>query len=927
MSKNSRYWASVGVVCLLAGLTGCGHEPTAAEHLAKAQQYQQQGKYKESIIEARNAVKLTPDDPAGRLLLGNLYLQQGAYQAAEKELRRAYDLGIAAELVNVGLGEALLALGNWQEALKLAEQLDPARSAEPVRLQLLRADAELSGEKLDEAEQRYRDILAQDERAARAHLGLARIAAIKGDAAAFEKAMDTAAAIDSDNPELWSLKADWQRSNGQAEASEKSYSEALNRRPTDINNRYHRALARIALNNPAGADEDIQALKKQLGDHPMVAYVQGMNQFRQKHLAEAQTALEQAVRGNSSHYSSHYYLGLTHLLRNQPAQAEQYLKQALTIAPRSTPARQALALSQFRAQQYDAAAKTLTELLKRQPDDVTALNLLGEIELRRGNSAAGIRHLEAALKQQPDSRAAQTRLGLANLREGRVEEGVEDLDALIKSDPRLAQASATAALAKIQAGKLDDAAKVIALLKRNDDKSPLPDHLDGLLLIARGQLDAAKSAFGRALEKAPGDPGVSQNLALLAIQGRHYDEAQGYYQAVLDKHPDDLSTLMSLAQLHALQGQIEPMLQRLEQARASHPRQAEPVIVLARWHQQQSEIAKARTLLEGAFAESDEGPLLLRALAELETRAGETDRALAVLDRLDSSSMANIRFSLDSYQRLNRPDRAITLLRGVTERQPDAAAVRLLLVQWLIGANELEQARQAFEPLRQRHPEQIEVMILEGELARREGKPDAAVAAYRRAYQKQPSSALARALAQAQWQQGQQRAALATLEEWNHREPKDLETIYLRAKLHGGLKEDGAARKLLEQMVTIDPNNVIALNDLAWELKASDPKRASLYIEHAMSLSPKTATLFDTQAMMALAQGDQAKAKTALDQALAIEPTNRDYRYHQILLLEQAGKTGEAVAQLRALLQEKAPFDERTAAEAMLKRLEAEPRR
>lgn len=921
--NNRRHCARLALVVLLAGVAGCGREPTSAEYLAKAQHYQQQGQYKEASIEARNAVKLAPDDPAGRLLLGNLYLQMGIYDAAEKELRRAHALGTAAELVNVGFGEALLALGNWQEALKLAEQLDPARASEPLRLQLLRADAELAGERLDAAEQRYRDILKQDARAARAHLGLARIAAIKGDVTAVNREIDSAAAIDSDDAELWSLKGEWQRLNGQTEAAEQSYSEALRRRPNLINDRYHRALARIVLNNPSGADEDIQLLHKQLGDHPLVAYLQGMNQFRQRHFDEAQSALEKAVRGNSRHFTSHYYLGLTHLLRNQPAQAEQYLKQALEIVPRSAAARLALALSQYRSQQHDSAAKNLTELLKQQPDDVAALNLLGEVELKRGNSAAGLRHLEAALKQGANSPAAQARLGLANLQAGRTDEGIEDLEALLKSDPRLAQASAMAALSKIQSGQLDEAAKVIALLKRNDDKGPLPDHLEGLLLIARNQPDAARAAFGRALQKEPGNPAAGQNLALLAIAARRYDEAAGHYQAVLARHPDDLQTLMGLAQLHALQGQSEPMVQRLEQAHASHPRQAEPVIALARWQQQQGEVGKARTLLESAFADSDEGQLLLRALVELEIRAKESERALAALERLDPDSLANLRFSLDSYQRLNRPDRGLALLRSVTERHPAAPAPRLLLAQWLLASNEIEQARQAFEPLRQRHPEQIEVLLFEGELARRQGKPELAVAAYQRAYKKQPGASLARALAQAQLQQGQPRAALATLEGWNRQSPNDLEALYLRAKLHGGLDEAPAARKLLEQMVAIDPNSIVALNDLAWELKTSDPQRAGRYIDQALTRSPDAAALLDTQAMVRLAQGNPVEAKAALDRALAIEPANRDYLYHQALLLHHAGKNEEAATQLRALLQQQQPFAERNEAEALLRRLEA----
>ena len=73
-------------------LTGCGQK-TSEEHVLAARQFVEAKDNPSAIIEYKSAIQKDPKDPDARFELGQLYLQQKDFAAAEKELNRALDLG------------------------------------------------------------------------------------------------------------------------------------------------------------------------------------------------------------------------------------------------------------------------------------------------------------------------------------------------------------------------------------------------------------------------------------------------------------------------------------------------------------------------------------------------------------------------------------------------------------------------------------------------------------------------------------------------------------------------------------------------------------------------------------------------------------------------------------------------------------------
>ena len=101
----------------------------SAEHLREAQAYFDKGDINVAVIQLKNALLIDPANQTARLLLGKAYLKKNDGLSAEKELRRAQELGAPREAVLVPLGRALLISGQTAELLEsISPQTDDSDS-------------------------------------------------------------------------------------------------------------------------------------------------------------------------------------------------------------------------------------------------------------------------------------------------------------------------------------------------------------------------------------------------------------------------------------------------------------------------------------------------------------------------------------------------------------------------------------------------------------------------------------------------------------------------------------------------------------------------------------------------------------------------------------------------------------------------------
>ena len=120
-------------------------------------------------------------------------------------------------------------------------------------------------------------------------------------------------------------------------------------------------------------------------------------------------------------------------------------------------------------------------------------------------------------------------------------------------------------------------------------------------------------------------------------------------------------------------------------------------------------------------------------------------------------------------------------------------------------------------------------------------------------------------------------------------------------------------------VIETDPDNVVALNNLAWNLRLEEPRQALQYIRRAAQAAPERPEVLDTLAVIEHLNGESRAAYRNIERALKGAPQNPSMRYHKAMIGAALGEEDQAIALLEELLADEATeFPERAEAEALL---------
>ncbi len=915
---------SLSLACLLlAG--GCSKPLTDAEYLARAEAAREKGDRRTAVIELKNALRQNPRNIEARRLLGMLYLESGDGAAAEKELRRAIELGLAKDAVALPLAEALQRQGKNQEILdeiEVSSQLSPQDQAILVAY---RGDAWLALGKPDKAEAEYRRALEIDPQSPRAKLGLAYLAAADRDLDRALALVDEALKTAPEEGRLWRYKAELHRRRGELKAAEAAYGKAIEYLPVKAPARADRALVRIDLKDFEGAAEDIDILKRTAPKFHLTHFAAGYLKLAQGEFEEAKEPLEKALSLNDRYPFTHFYLGIVALQKGELEQADAHLTRFKTMLPGLIQSHQVLALLKYRERDYPAARALLRPVLLSRPDDPFALNLMANIELASGHPKEGLAYLQKLAEQHPESPQVQTRLGMALLAAGLRRDGIAALEKVRAEHPELKQADFLLARLYLRDKQFAKAKAAIDRLKGTMPDHPLPYNLEAMWHMAQGDETAAQAALEKAWRLDPGNPNTGENLARLAFKQKRLDDARRIYEEILKAHPENALARLRLAELDYRTGQRKRMVQRLEALIQDHPQLLQPRLELAKHYLRFGRPQRAQILLEEVQPRHPKQPELLAVLTKARLAAKQPRRALdsaqALVNVIPEAALghyllAQVHAALGDGRRLRQE------LEKSLDLDPKFLPARLALIKLLALEGENDEVEKRLANLAKDHPDDADVLALQGWWAMRRKRPEAAADFYRRALERRQTSVLAIDLAKSLWRAGDREGALEHLAAWNRTYPQDQQVMYVRAGLYLRLGREAEAERLLRALLRQRPENPWVLNDLAWLLRRRDPKQALTYAEKAHELAPESAQIADTLGVVLLENGRSRRALSLLEQAAKRAGDDPTIRYHLALAQLENGQKEAAIATLKAALASKRPFPERQEAEKRLQALQ-----
>ena len=903
------------------GTGGCTESQTPEGHIAAARKYLDKDELQPALFELKNALRQAPDNALARRLLGELYLARGDGASAAKELESAASLGVDPGFIQPLLARALLIQQDYAGVLEInphQQQLLPAGKAS---IHTSRGMALLGLAKPDEADKEFALGLAQDADSPEVLTGLAWLAASRQEPDQARELLDKVFAIDADYAEAWSLLGNIERAQGNLEAALAAYSKAADNRAANTLDILNRIGTNIALENHEQARTEIAAQRKQGNSIYLLDYLEGLLYYQQQNYTQALPLFEQALQAAPEHIRSLFYAGTTNLQEGNLEQARSHLLRFDARNPGFGPALKMLAWIAIQNGRYDDAERFIRQVLAQEPNDVFSLNLLSSALIRDQKTVEGLEVLQQVVTLQPDSADARRMLGVSMIQQGRLEMGLAELEASRELDPGVQQTSLAIIFTYLRNKELDKALDAALNLRDSHPDSVVANAALATVYLSRQEHDKASQSFRDTLALDSNNVTANSGLASLAVQAGQPGEAKTYYRKILEHNPGHLSTSMNLAYLSALDGSVDEMQTVLEQAIEANPGALLPRMALARHYNAQGDYAKVVDILAPVRQSAKGNFTYLKMLSEARYRSGDYASARNDLEALvkvaPDNASAHYLLAM-TYRRLGNIDGFRDELERVLALEPAHIGALTLSIELMIADGNTQAARENIDILKKQSGDTVGVRLLEGRLASSSGDHQAAVAAYRSAFEMQETNINLLQLETATWDAGDRDAAIELLTAWLDKLPADQVSSMRLASRHVAMGKETEAISVYTGMLKQTPDNVAVLNNLAWLLQDSDPKQALEYAEKAHSLAPDSSAVTDTLAVM-VSKSDPSRAQLLIREALDASPGNPGYRYHQALIYKRAGDHEQALRVVTKLLEDTSDFPEADEARQLMK--------
>jgi putative PEP-CTERM system TPR-repeat lipoprotein len=853
--ERGRRWHSGVYGLALISLVGCQRLDPSSELAAATQSYAA-GDFATAVIHVRNVLQVAPDDAGAHLLRAKIAVEVGESEVARVEIERAAALGASAsETVPVAV-EAALQLGDNSRALAILDGA-PSTLRETADLWILRAQVLLRDGSILDAEQALDRARRFGAVGSTYELVRAQLAANRGDSAQALSLLDGAIGAAAADPALYAA----------------------------------RGRIRFQLGQNAGAVADY-------------ARAADLHRANGSPLFETQ-ALFDLVRAS--------------LAANDIEAAEAAARRIADLAPQAPLTSYAQALVAFKSGRFDQAAAALQSALGSQPNDSAMLTLLGAVQLALGNVGQAEQSLLKVIARAPRDVTAAKLLAETRLRQQRphaVLEVLLPLTDLIASDP---QVSLLNGLANLQAGNTQEG---IAHLEKAVELDPGNPML--ALELARAYSTAGRASESLALLRTSFS-GESSNL-----NGRLFrlfsearagvtEEGRAALAELLADFPGDPRALTAGATYHQLLGQPQEALALLLQAVEVDGAFSPARVLLGTLLAREGRLAEAEAHLREALVGDPQNPQARATLAQLAVARGAAYEAEQLLSEATGESAIPLKVMLAQlYLDGGRYSEALGTLREAAVAAPSSLPVRVALVRAELRSGNANEAAKIATALQKEFPSQAVGHLLETEVRVSRREYEEAVQSAKRGYDIDHSWQTTISYLTALRLVDRALDALEVTQRWVAENPNHLPG---RLALAGQLQAVGRELNALQEydaVLSIDADNITALNNAAWIAHGAGEERAIDLARRAVGLAPDNPSVLDTLGFVLLGRNRDAEAVTYLERAAQLAPQVLEIRYHFALALARLNRTSDARAVLESVLREERPFTERAAAQALL---------
>jgi len=896
----------------------------AAEYFDEAKAYMDKGDLEAAIIQMKNAVRANPDNPEVRIVLGQLYNRTANPVSAEKEFRRALQLGAEKQGLMVDLGKSLLMQRKYEDVLTIVEP-DVARDADLATAYLVLGNAHQGlGDKTKALEfyLKGESVKEKDD-----HLSVA-IARIFKETDQNEKAMskvDEALAINPKNVRGLILKGELVHQIGGATKSIEYFQNAIELEPNNVDGLIKTAGALFDLKRDEEALEKLEVVLDRIPRHPLGNYLSAVIYARQNNSDKSLEFLEKAGPALDKFHPALMLRGIINYAQKNYAQATYHLSRLLEIKPDHYIGRRLLGASLLQQDDIEQAIEVLSPLEAAEKVDPTVLALLGSAYLKQRDFAKGTDYFERAAAANPDENRLKTQLALSKLAQGDNQAAELNLKEILEKDPDASQAAIFLALIELENKEYE---KVLAtadnILEKTPD-NPVAYNLQGAAFAGKEENDKSREAFQKAIDLNPEYYSAYMNLARLELKLDNTAEAKSIYQRVLKQKPDHLASLIALSEFARLEKDINQEEILLDKVVQAAPKRLDLRVRQSEFYVNNRQLDKAKASAVKIIQDFPDSSAGYEAAGKIDLLKKDWQSAV-----VNFQSMTLIlEDNPGAFQLLARAQvRANDLLSARKNLEKSIAIAKsesayIDLIRLDMAQSNFDEAAKNVAALKGFLPEKPTAYEMEGRLLLQQKKFADAVISLDKAADKGATGRDFNILhSQTYFQNNNPAEGQKIIEAWLTENPKDTTARHSLASSMLGIKDYPGAIEQYDLILEVRDDDILALNNLAWLYSVTDKlNEAEKLARLAYELSSENASIIDTYAWILVQKGNAKDALPLLQKAVANAPNMMEIRYHLAVALDQNDRKSSARRELENILSTGVDFAERDEAKKLLQEL------
>lgn len=904
-------------------LSACGDNPD--DLVASARKELAAKDYRTAILHLKTALQKDANHKVARYELGTALRSTGDLAGAEKELRRAIELGYDRGAASRELAHVVYSQGRIDDFIKEFADLQLGSVEETAEIKALIGNALFARRKVDEAVKAYEEALRLFPGNVAARVGQARVAAMRGDVAGAHAILDEVLTKAPKDQEALLVRAALFNAKGDRENTIATYRKLIEYYPENLGGHYSLFSQMLEAGRIDDAKAVADGMVKVAPDDARTQHVLAMLAYQSKDYTKAQEYALKALSRAPSFPPAQLVAGAASLQLGNFQQAIQYLTEVVRTQKRNLFAHQLLISAHMGARDLQRANRALKEAIELFPDDPKLLLQAGELAARERKIGDAAKYFGMSAEKGETSGLAQLRLGQALLAEGKESEGLRVLEESAKASGAGTRSDVALVLHHMRRGEMDKALEWISNLDKKRPGTALVPTLRGVVSIGKRDPAGARKHFEQALQIDGASATALMYLARLDISENKADAAKRRYQDASARYPQNEQVAIDHVRLLAtVDKNSDALAEPLQQFVKANPNAERARAALVEALMVGSDRGKAVAAAREAVAALPGSVNLKMTLGQVLRATGENNQAIAAYAdvlRTNPKSLPALLASAQAYAAMGDSARSVEFLDRAIEMVPGNLDLKRMKVVALMKSKQVEQALSLAREMRLKNPKQSIGYETESTVLVGMDKWNEAADVLQTGFREAPSATMLVRLHAALDQAGRKDQAAQAAAKWIASNPKDVQVRAYLGERFAMAGDHQAALRYYQEAIAIAPKNALLLNNLAWSADQIKDPKALQYAEEANKLAPDSPAIMDTLGWMLVQRGNSPRGLELLEKASKGAPQALSIRYNYAQALIKAGRKDDARKELDFLKSQGERFKQRAELDALYKQL------